>query len=149
MKTILVIAQLQFIIFLFSSFQNTETNQFTLTVKVTDLRNSDGVVQFALYNKEGSLPDEHYQKHYRMLTAKIVNGTSQITFENLAAGKYAVNILHDENSNAEIDKGFVLPKEGVGFSNYQTIGLSNRPTFTKAAFSIDGDRTIDVKIIYM
>jgi uncharacterized protein (DUF2141 family) len=32
--------------------------------------------------------------------------------------KYAINILHDEDNNGKIKKGFVLPKEGMGFSNY-------------------------------
>jgi uncharacterized protein (DUF2141 family) len=37
---------------------------YYLTVKVNDLRNSTGVVVFALYNKEGSIPDEKLKKYY-------------------------------------------------------------------------------------
>lgn len=149
MNWILRIFQLFVLIILFSSFQNKEDNLFALTVTVNDLRNSDGVVQFALYNNEGSLPDEHYKKFYRKFTAKITNGTSEVTFENLPSGKYAVNILHDENNNGKIDKGFILPKEGIGFSNYQTIGLTNRPTFSKASFVLLGNKKVNVKIIYL
>lgn len=149
MNRIFGVFQLFVLVILFSSFQNKEDKGFSLTVKVAELRNSDGVVQFALYNNEGSLPDEHYRKYYRKHSAVIVNGTSEITFENLPSGKYAVNILHDENKNSKIDKGFILPIEGIGFSNYQSIGISNRPTFAKASFSINGDKQMEIKVIYL
>jgi len=60
-----------------------------------------------------------------------------------------VNILHDENSNGKIDKGLLLPVDGIGFSNYDSIGLTNRPDFSGASFTVDSDMKIDVKIIYM
>ena len=131
------------------SFSGNQEEAISLTVKVEKLQNSKGVVQFALYNKDGSIPDEDYKNHYRLEKAKIVNGKSEITFKNLPKGKYAVNILHDENNNSKIDKGLLLPKEGIGFSNYQTIGLRNRPNFHKASFELNADKTIDVTVIYM
>ena len=59
-----------------------------------------------------------------------------------AKGNYAVNILHDENNNGKIDKGLILPKEGIGFSNYSSIGLTNRPNFKKANFELAQSKTI-------
>lgn len=147
-RIVSVFPLLAFVILL-SSYQNTEVERFTLTVKVTDLRNSDGVVQFALYNKEGSIPDEHYEKYYRKMSAKITKESSFVTFTNLPSGKYAVNILHDENKNSKIDKGFFLPVEGLGFSNFQSFGIANRPTFEKASFQIVSDKKMKVKVIYM
>jgi uncharacterized protein (DUF2141 family) len=35
-------------------------------------------------------------------------------------------LLHDENKNGKIDKGFILPKEGIGFSNFQSIGFDKQ-----------------------
>jgi uncharacterized protein (DUF2141 family) len=138
------------LIILFSAFnQKTESPGFSLRVEVNELRNDDGVVVFALYNREDAFPDERYKKYYQKCSAKIVNGTSFVVFENLAAGKYAVNILHDENNDGKIKKGFIMPVEGIGFSNYQTIGLSNRPRFSKASFDLTKNKTISVKIIYM
>ena len=131
-----------------SSFSNTK-EEYCLTIEVENLRNSKGVLQVALYNKEGSIPDEHYKKYHRIERVKIINGKSEITFENLPKGRYAVNILHDENNNGKIDKGFILPEEGIGFSNYQSIGLTNRPNFKKASFDLFQDKEIKVKVIYM
>ena len=135
--------------FFLCSFSENQAETYTLTVMVEKLQNSKGVVQFALYNKDGSIPDEDYRNYYRLEKAKIGNGKAEITFKNLPKGKYAVNILHDENNNGKIDKGLLLPKEGIGFSNYSSIGLTNRPNFKKASFDLFQDKEIKVKVIYM
>jgi len=122
---------------------------YSLKVTVKDLRNSKGVVQFAIYNKEGSIPDEKYKKYYKKDISIINNNTATIVFYDLPKGKYAINILHDENKNGKIDKKFILPKEGIGFSNYESIGLRNRPKFSKASFEIDSNTEKVIKVIYM
>lgn len=149
MKQLLLFALVSISLLTLSSFNNQKGETFSLTVEVKELQNSKGVVQFALYNKDGTIPDEDYKKCWKILKEKIQNGTSKVTFSNLPLGKYAVNILHDENENGEIDKGFILPIEGVGFSNYQSIGLTNRPNFSKASFELNSDKKIAVKVIYM
>ncbi len=121
---------------------------FSLTVKVKGLRSSKGMVQFALYNKDGSIPDKQYKKYYKKQIAKIQDTTAYTTFNGLPKGTYAVSVLHDENMNGKIDKGFILPTEGIGFTNYTTISLGNRPNFKKASFSIISDEEKLIKITY-
>lgn len=149
MKQLLLFALVSISLLTLSSFNDQKGETYSLTVEVKDLQNSKGVVQFALYNTDGTIPDEDYKKCCKILKEKIQNGSSKVTFNNLPLGKYAVNILHDENENGEIDKGFILPIEGVGFSNYQSIGLTNRPNFSKASFTLDSDKKISIKIIYL
>lgn len=103
--------------------QAADTKGSSLTVSVNKLRNSNGNVLFALYNTEDAFPDEHYKKYYKILRGKIENGSSLVKFENLPPGKYAVNILHDENKDGKIQRRFILPLEGIGFSNFQSIGF--------------------------
>ncbi|MBW7867269.1 MAG: DUF2141 domain-containing protein [Brumimicrobium sp.] len=132
------------------SFISPDTKEvYDLTIKAENLRNSKGVVQFSLYNKDGSIPDEHYKNYFKIDKKTIENGKAETTFSNLPKGNYAVNILHDENKNGKVDKGFILPKEGVGFSNFTSIGLTNRPNFNKASFELSQNKTIKVKVIYM
>lgn len=142
------LVQLAVVLLLFSSFQQKEAATFQLKVNVNELRNAKGLVQFALYNKADAFPDEDYKKCYRILSAKIENGSSEVTFENLPAGQYAINILHDEDSDGRIKKGLILPKEGIGFSKYQSIGLSNKPSFKKASFALKEDKEINITVIY-
>lgn len=149
MKKPFRILQLVLLSFLLTSFNNQKQETHNLTISVNELRNSTGLLVFALYDREDAFPDEHYKKYLKKQTGKIVNGSSTVTFENLPVGKYAVNILHDENKDGKIKRGLIMPKEGIGFSNYQSVGFSNRPSFPKASFDLLSDKRIVVKIIYM
>lgn len=130
------------------SFATPNTNTINLTVEVHELRNNKGLVQFALYNKEGSIPDENFEKYYQIAKTTIKGNAAQFVFKNIPKGIYAVNILHDENENSKIDKGFILPEEGIGFSNYTKIGLGNKPNFSKASIELNTDKKIAIKVIY-
>ncbi len=145
MKKIFILV-IVIILMSFNIKNNEETYSLTITVK--DLRNSKGVVQFAVYNKNGSLPDEKYKKYYKKDIALIIENSSTITFTNLPKGIYAINILHDENKNGKIDKKFILPREGIGFSNYESIGMRNRPKFSKASFKLNKTTVKTIKVIY-
>lgn len=142
---------LSLLIGLFSFTYPNQEAKYSLTIKVENLRNSKGVVQYAIYNKDGSIPDEKYEKYFRKGIAEISKNRSTLTFNDLPAGKYAVSILHDENENGKIDKKFLvpMPSEGVGISNYESIGLFNRPNFSKASFRVDSSLTKLVNIIYL
>lgn len=132
-----------------STFIHAADNKgISLTVSVNKLRNSIGNVLFVLYNREDAFPDEHYLNYYKTLKGKIVNNSSVVIIEDLPNGVYAVNILHDENNDGKIKKKFILPVEGIGFSNFQSISFSNRPTFPKASFNLRKDTTIIVEILY-
>lgn len=147
-KTVLLL-----IAFAMLSFSESNPNEgYSLTIKAEGFRNSKGEVLFALYNKDGSIPDEKYEKYFKKGISQIdKNSVAIFTFKNLPKGNYAVNILHDENKNGKIDKKFMLPlpKEGIGFSNYKSIGLSNRPKFSKASFEVKSNLTIEINVIYL
>jgi uncharacterized protein (DUF2141 family) len=144
LKYILLITGL----FALLSFQNNEET-YSLTVKVSGLQNNDGVVQFSLYNKDGTIPDEHFKKYFKQLKGSITNNSSTVVFKNLPKGDYAVNILHDEDEDGKIDKGWILPVEGIGFSNISSFGPMNRPNFKKAKFELNKNKEIEVKVIYL
>ncbi len=149
MKNILIISFTSFVLFtsIYLGRTTTPANP-SLTVIVEGLRNSKGLVQYALYDREGSLPDQKFKKYHQIRTSPISNGKSSTTFSNLRPGTYAISVLHDENKDGEIKMGLLLPKEGIGFSNFKAIGLSNRPNFSKASFMLDKDSTIVVNMIY-
>ena len=135
--------------FLLPEKKEAPTTTFSLTITVKGLKNSTGHVQYSIYNKDGSIPDEEFTNYYRQKNAIINKKKSTITFKNLPKGRYAINILHDENKNGIIEKGWFLPIEGIGFSNYETIGLMNRPSFSGASFNLHSNSTKVVNVIYM
>lgn len=132
----------------FSSFLAKQQKHYSLTVETNHLRNDKGSVVFALYNREDAFPDQHYKKYYKKLVGKIENQSALVTFKDLPPGRYAVNLLHDKDNDGKIKKGFILPKEGIGFSNYESIGIGNKPKFSKASFMLERDMKISVKAIY-
>jgi uncharacterized protein (DUF2141 family) len=149
MKMTKLSVQLVGIIIFLSAFSFQKQQTCSLTVEVRELQNSTGVVQFFLYTDADKFPDEHNQKFYRKATGKIEDASSTAIFENLPTGKYAVKVLHDEDSDGKIKKGLFLPKEGIGFSNYESIGLSNRPAFDKATIDLSADKKVSIKINYL
>lgn len=149
MKNILLISFTSFVLSTSITFDRAHSDMNpSLTINVEGLRNSRGVVQYVLYDQEGSLPDQKFKKYHQIRTSSISNGKSSTTFAELTPGTYAISVLHDEDKNGKIEMGLLLPKEGIGFSNFKTIGLSNRPNFSKASFVLVKDSTIVVNMIY-
>ncbi len=126
-----------------------QEGHYTLKVEVENLRNSSGVLVVALYDRADVYPDEEYKYYLELIKGEIVNGASSVIFRNLPEGSYAISILHDENLDGKLKKGVVLPKEGIGFSNYLTIGRSNKPTFSKASIYLNRDLEIKIHVIYL
>lgn len=45
-------------------------------------------------------------------------GDLELVFADLAPGKYALRLMHDENDNGKLDSNLIgMPTEGYGFSN--------------------------------
>jgi len=121
---------------------------FNLQVEANSLRNSKGVVTFYLYNKDNTIPDKNFQKFYKKQSSYIKNQKAVATFENLQEGNYAIVAFHDENNNGKVDKKFMKPKEGIGFSNFSSISIFNKPNFKKASFFLNKDSKKSIKVIY-
>ncbi len=121
---------------------------YTLEVSTKNLKNNKGVVQFSLYNRDGTIPDKKQNQYFLKKRVSIRNKSATATFKNLPEGRYAVSLYHDENQNNKIDKGFIMPKEGVGLSSYKKINFFNLPDFKKASFLLDGNKSIEIYTIY-
>ena len=148
MKKLITVIALLLTLASFSAVHADENASFSLTLQVDKLRNSKGVVIFNLYNRDGTIPDKKFEKFYKQQTSNISDGAAHTVFQDLPKGRYAVMILHDENKNNMPDKGFVLPTEGVGVTNYSSIGVRRRPNFKKASFELDSDTEKNIKVTY-
>ncbi len=64
-------------------------------------------------------------------------------------GRYAVVVIHDENSNMKLDRNFLgIPKEGFGFANNPRVMLS-APSFQAASVPVACPSTeIGIRLIY-
>ncbi len=116
--------------------------QHTLTVVVTGARPNVGQALGSLFDSK-----EGYLKTPMEEQTVVIDGQGQavLAFEGLPAGTYAVSVIYDENSDGELATNFLgIPKELIAMSN-NAKGRFGPPGFDKTKFSIDSDKTIEVR----
>ena len=122
----------------------------TLRIHVDGLRNNLGNIGTVVYKSPDGWPEDT-SKALRVGPAPIgADGHSgTAVWENLPEGDYAVAAIHDENSNAKLDKNFLgIPKEGFGFANNPKVGWSPAP-FKAALVHVGCPETdIEIHMIY-
>ncbi len=122
---------------------------YDLTVKITGIEPRGGVISLALYNNKNDWLDEH--RVYISATIEAFTDRAVYTFKDIPEGYYALALLHDENRNGKMDKKFLVPLEGYGFS-IPISGTSKKlipPKFKKASLYIDRETSTDITIIYL
>ncbi len=117
-----------------------------LIVQVTNVREVKGEIACALHRNGSAFPSGYKGVSIQWQRPNLSGVTCR--FPNLAAGDYAVAILHDLNGNRAPDTNIVgMPVEDWGVSN--NIRHSFRPpNFNEAKFEIaaTGSRTILIQL---
>jgi uncharacterized protein (DUF2141 family) len=116
-----------------------------VTVTITDVRDSRGVVRVAICPRAEFL---HPQCPY-VGYAPSVTGTVRVTIDGVPPGVYAAQAYQDANDNRILDRNWLgLPKEGMGFSRNAPIHLGP-PAFNAAAFTLgSGNAAISFRLRY-
>ena len=115
--------------------------QFTITIKVENLRNNSGKVLLELSNVKEEVINGY--------AGTISNNKSTLVMNDLKPGKYAFKYFHDENNDNEINTNFMgIPKEGYGFSN-NAKGTFGPPPFEKMVFELTKSDTIQCSPTYI
>ena len=85
---------------------------------------------------------------YQRLFVKPATGKASCVFTNVRAGTYAVSVMHDENSDGELETNLVgRPKEWWGVSNNVPAERFGPPKYEAASFPYPGDATtIGIKL---
>lgn len=105
-----------------------------VTVRVENLRSTQGGVLVAICSREAFLAMNCGHRERAQARA----GAAEVTFADVPPGVYAVQAIHDENDNGEIDLSlFGLPKEGMAFSRDAPM-RRGPPRFADAAVAIGG-----------
>lgn len=122
----------------------------TLQIKMSGLRNNDGNIRLAFYNNSKSFDAEVPLFIRKVSKHDLIKNHFLITYRDLKPGVYGIAILDDENTNDKMDYGWVLPKEGFGFSDYYHSSMT-RPVFEKFDFILKAgeDKTVEIKVRYL
>ena len=120
--------------------QNIKAQTKTISAIVVNATSDQGKVGFALYNKTTFM-----KKPLQSKEAKIENGKSTVTFDNLEPGEYAIVFYHDKNNNDKMDfEPSGMPKEDYGASN--NVMNFGPPTYYDSKFTLtDKDITLEIK----
>jgi len=119
----------------------------TLGLHVTGFRNDTGTAGSLVFAAPAGWPDN--------VARTIVHGgfpithrQAQLTFQ-VPAGRYAIAVIHDENSNMQLDRNFLgVPKEGFGFSRNPRVAFS-APSFQSAEVPVACPATqLEIHLIY-
>jgi len=130
-----------------TSFRLTESGN--LRVTVTEIKNSDGEINFSLFNQAIGFPKDG-TKSLKQIRGKIERGKCTVTFESIPYGKYAISIYHDENNDKQLNKSWYgKPIEGVAISNDVKGSMNGPPTFEMATFDFNSHKNgLIVKMNY-
>jgi uncharacterized protein (DUF2141 family) len=120
----------------------------TLDVAVSGLRNLKGNVLICVTADPKAFPDCSKDPASRKAIVA-ADKAARVRFAGMAAGTYAISLIHDENANGKLDTKAMIPGEGFGFSNNPMI-LFGPPGFKRAKFVVGEGLTVQaVKMKYM
>lgn len=120
----------------------------TVTITVTDLRNSEGVVRACMTTVESVFPRcARDPNSYR--TVVPAGETVTIRFNNVRPGEYAIALLHDENEDGKANRVLgMAPREGFGFSRDAPVRMAP-PEWDDAVFTVGtASQRVTIKMRY-
>ncbi len=114
----------------------------TLKVKIEGIKKGKGELRVSLFNSE----ETYLKKPYQQLVLDLEKiDASEVNFNEIVSGTYAITIIQDENKNGELDIGFMGPEEGLGYSNNVSSMFGPAP-YEEAKFKIDSNQEMLIKL---
>lgn len=107
-----------------------------LKVVVQGLASAKGSVECVLWQAAEGFPRETEKAVVKVTARSLENGRATCAFTAVAAGTWAVSVIHDENDNGKMDTGvFGIPREAYGFSR-DPRPFMRAPRFDEASFAV-------------
>jgi uncharacterized protein (DUF2141 family) len=117
-----------------------------LTLTVTEVKSTEGVVRVLLFKSADGFPDEP-EKALKSASVKIQGNKAVVTFDDIPEGTYAISVFHDSRNVGKLRTNALgIPRDGYGFSNNASATFGP-PSFEKAAFKVDsGKNNIQISL---
>lgn len=117
----------------------------TLIVEISGIRNREGLIRLAFFESEAGFRAEKPAFERMLSKASVQNGNLVVSLDSIPPGTNGIALLDDENNNGKLDYRLILPKEGVGFSNYVHHGI-RRPVLSDFSFLVKKNVTLRISI---
>lgn len=113
--------------------------QAKVIARVTGLKNDKGVCRACLFTTAASFGGEGAP--FRCSSMTVRNRESELSFQDVPPGTYALSVFHDSNNNNKLDKNFLgIPKEGYGASGNK-LPFAAAPAFKDNKFVVGANTT--------
>ena len=117
-------------------------------VQLQNLRNQNGVVRLCLSRNPAHFPNCDRDPHAVSRTVP-AGGAASVRFTGLAAGTWALGVIHDEDGNGRLNTFMGIPREGFGFSRNPRLRMGP-PRYEDVRFPVaQGRTTLVVRITYL
>ncbi|WP_286235837.1 DUF2141 domain-containing protein [Thalassotalea sediminis] len=124
-----------------------DAKQVTIEVNNIDISKKGNVI--VMIFGESGFPKDHQQTLAKQ-TQRVQRTKQTFTF-TISAKEFAVKVLHDENQDGKVTKNWtgIYPKDGLGFTNKQRVGLTGPPSFQKSRILLsEVDSNLAIDIVY-
>ena len=120
----------------------------SVTITVTDLRNTEGVIMACMTTVEDIFPRCRRDPESHRTTVPAAE-TVTIRFDDVEPGTYAIALLHDENEDGKANRVLgMAPREGYGFSRDAPVRMAP-PKWDDAVFEHgDEAQSLTIKMRY-
>ena len=140
---ILIILNFLFLNLIFSQEETTKfyitelRGDISLEMEINNLESNKGPIYIRILDEN--------ENPVIVGTSPVINFSSEISFDSISPGKYAIQFFHDENENQKMDFNLIgIPKEKFGSSN-DVKPILGPPKFEKMLFEIYQDKKIVMK----
>jgi uncharacterized protein (DUF2141 family) len=115
-----------------------------LTISLANIESDQGQLMVAVLSDESAFRGEKAAQLSVLLPPR--KGQVSFTTDALAPGTYAVQVMHDENGNGELDNNLVgMPTEPWGFSN-NAMGSFGPPGWQDVSFDLEDNTLITIDL---
>lgn len=123
-------------------------NTYSISITVTNIRNTNGVIRFKFF--DDSTPFPHDTGFLKVVVPKSeMKGDSlTVTYHGFASRNMGIALQDDENNNVKLDMGWFLPKEGHAFSDYYHSSMVRKPVYSDFDFVLAGNKKVVMKMHY-
>ena len=114
----------------------------SVTLEVEGMLNNKGEMMINVFNSQAT----YLQKSIKALRVDLASHEgNSFVINDLDKGEYAISVVHDENTNGELDFGGMGPVEGYGFSNNPNAAFGPAE-YSAAKFELSADTTLTIKL---
>lgn len=127
--------------------ENSNTETYSITITITGIRNTKGLILVKFYDDETSFPETDGFRIVKVSKTLLKDDTITVTYHGFPSKHMGISLLDDENSNLKLDFGLMFPKEGHAFSDYHHSAI-RKPVYEDFRFHLAGNKSVVMKMKY-